>query len=63
MGFYQYSFVSQNRSDPVLEECHPRGGSRMTLGASDWSVFRRVIFRLVASAYAGIALSFSQFRG
>ncbi|MBR7889298.1 sulfate/thiosulfate ABC transporter permease CysT [Marinomonas sp. A79] len=64
MAFTSIPFVVRT-VQPVLEELSPEEEEAgMTLGASDWSVFRRVIFpALWPALMTGIALSFTRSLG
>jgi sulfate transport system permease protein len=64
MAFTSIPFVVRT-VQPVLEELSPEEEEAgMTLGASDWSVFRRVIFpALWPALITGIALSFTRSLG
>ncbi|WP_421848478.1 sulfate/thiosulfate ABC transporter permease CysT [Marinomonas sp.] len=64
MAFTSIPFVVRT-VQPVLEELSPEEKEAgMTLGASDWSVFRRVIFpALWPALMTGIALSFTRSLG
>lgn len=64
MAFTSIPFVVRT-VQPVLEELSPEEEEAgMTLGASDWSVFRRIIFpALWPALMTGIALSFTRSLG
>jgi len=64
MAFTSIPFVVRT-VQPVLEELSPEEEEAgMTLGASDWAVFRRVIFpALWPALMTGIALSFTRSLG
>ncbi|TYL48895.1 sulfate/thiosulfate ABC transporter permease CysT [Marinomonas sp. IMCC 4694] len=64
MAFTSIPFVVRT-VQPVLEELSPEEEEAgMTLGASDWSVFRRVIFpALWPALMTGVALSFTRSLG